>query len=289
MNIEFATDLLCQRFLQFFDPEAAGAVVEVGLGSGNFSFEWATPLGHRCLAVEPLPTEALLTAATEHRVELIQAAMGAASGQVPIYHGELHGHALPDISSLNPRWWGVSNRYTIVPVVTLPDLCASKGVERISLLKVDTEGSESEILRLLSILSTKSLPRLIVLEYGGGGTLRSGEGGWSPEFLGGTKLILETLKKLNYCSCIILERQCLLPIYKTGQHALKIRGMFDPDFQVGNLILIHQNEDELAIAQLLGSARFRLLLSSFEQRVRKNVLILKDWLARAKRKIGLDP
>jgi hypothetical protein len=59
MNIEFALDFLCSEFLKRVKSSASEVVLEMGLGSLNFSFVWAAPLGYRCIAVEPLPVQAL--------------------------------------------------------------------------------------------------------------------------------------------------------------------------------------------------------------------------------------
>lgn len=167
MDIEFATDHLCNRFLASLNSVEAEIVLEIGLGSLNFSFQWAAPLGFRCVAVEPLPTESLLVATNQNGIELVMGAMGAQSWEVPIYHGVLHDHDFPDISSLNPRWWGVSERSSIVPCLTLPELCIYRSIDRIALLKVDTEGSEYHIISFLPELQDSIKPRVIAVEYGG--------------------------------------------------------------------------------------------------------------------------
>jgi len=178
MDFEFATDFLLRGFFGRHDQDKSAVVLEIGLGSGNFSFEWAAPLGYRCIAVEPLPTESLFLSQLRHNSEIVVAAVGSKSGQCKIYHGSLNGHDLPDISSLNPNWWGVSNRSTLVPLVTLPQLCFDHSDESIALLKVDTEGSEPDVLGLLSQLDSHRLPRFITIEYGGGGRFKSeGRGG----------------------------------------------------------------------------------------------------------------
>ena len=287
MDTEFATDYLCQRFLKVLDPQAKGAIVEVGLGSLNYSFQWAAPLGYRCLAVEPLPTEGLILATSSRGVELIQAAMGATSGEVPIYHGELNGHKLPDISSLNPRWWGVSERCTVVPVMTLPDLCISKKIERISLLKVDTEGSEADILSLLPMLPRETLPRLLVVEYGGGGTLGSAAGGWSPEFFQGTQRLLDTAKELAYDSCIVLEKERMLPIFRRGPKAIDVSHLFKPNFQVGNLILIKDAQDAMQITKLIRSSALRLIQSECGTQIGNKSYYMRHMLKRLKCRLGL--
>ena len=199
---------------------ASEVVLEIGLGSLNFSFMWAAPLGYRCIAVESLPVQALINASKRHGVELVRAAMGNRSGEVPIFHGELHGRDLVDVSSLNPRWWGVGDRKTIVPCLTLPDLCLSKSIDSIALLKVDTEASENNILSMLADFSFVKLPRLIAVEYGGGGEAKgSMRGGWAHEFIEGTSQLLRTLEELGYSCSIVLEANRIFPILRRGTSA----------------------------------------------------------------------
>jgi FkbM family methyltransferase len=290
MDIEFATDHLCRGFLSSLDPSANGVVLEIGLGSGNFGFEWAAPLGYRCLAVEPLPTEALLISTRQHGVELVRAAMGAQSGEVPIYHGELHGRDLPDISSLNPRWWGVGDRQTIVPCLTLPELCSTSKLDRIALLKIDTEGAESEILSLAPALPSTTLPRIIVVEYGGGGDTRSSQkGGWTPEFFEGTRRLLEIARELGYSSTIVLELSQVLPKLRQGSEAFDADVLFDPNFEVGNLILIQNTQDAAQISTLIRSSNVKFVQSEFQRRLRQKASYLGNLYSRIKRRLKVDP
>ena len=85
MNFEFALDFLCSEFLKRVKSSASEVVLEIGLGSLNFSFVWAAPLGYRCIAVEPLPVQALINESKEHGVELVRAAMGNRSGMFPSF------------------------------------------------------------------------------------------------------------------------------------------------------------------------------------------------------------
>jgi FkbM family methyltransferase len=255
MDIEFATDLLCNRFFASLNCVETEIVLEIGLGSLNFSFQWAAPLGFRCLAVEPLPTESLLEATNQNGIELIVAAMGAQSGEVPIYHGVLHDHDLPDVSSLNPRWWGVSERSSIVPCLTLPELCISRSIERIALLKVDTEGSECDIISLLPELQESAKPRVITVEYGGGGHTRSSQmGGWAPEFLAGVRQLLEITKKEGYSATIVLESSSIFPKLRLGSNAFNVEELFGSEFLVGNLMLVRDVDDAKLFSTLIASS-----------------------------------
>lgn len=82
MDVEFVTDYLCRRFLNGLSSLSAGVVLEIVLGSSSFGFRWASPLGYRCLAVDPLPTKNLLNASKALNVELLRAAVGVQSGRI---------------------------------------------------------------------------------------------------------------------------------------------------------------------------------------------------------------
>jgi FkbM family methyltransferase len=286
MDIEFATDHLCKRFLASLNSVETGIVLEIGLGSLNFSFQWAAPLGFRCVAVEPLPTESLLVATNQNGIELVVAAMGAQSGEVPIYHGVLHDHDLPDISSLNPRWWGVSERSSIVPCLTLPELCISRSIDRIALLKVDTEGSEYHIISLLPELQDSTKPRVITVEYGGGGHTRSSQtGGWAPEFLMGTRQLLEITQKEGYSATIVFESNRLFPKLRIGSEAFNVEKLFDPDFLVGNLLVVRDLDDAKIFSTLIASSIPRLMYSECQTLLKKSLNQQKYLYIRLKSKI----
>jgi FkbM family methyltransferase len=286
MDIEFATDLLCNRFLTILNSAETEVVLEIGLGSLNFSFEWAAPLGFRCLAVEPLPTESLLVASNQNKIELVVAAIGAQSGEVPIYHGVLHDHDLPDISSLNPRWWGVSERSSNVPCLTLPELCRSRSIERIALLKVDTEGTEYDVISLLPELQDSTKPRVITVEYGGGGNTRSSQmGGWAPEFLTGIRQLLEITKMEGYSATIVFEANRLLPKLRIGPQAFNVDELFDADFLVGNLMIVRDLADAEIFPRLISSSIYKLIYSKCQGLLKKQLNHQKYLYIRIKSKI----
>jgi hypothetical protein len=85
MDIELATDYVAKRLAS--GRAGRGNFLEIGLGSLNYSFEWAQPLGYQCYAVEPLPTDGLKAKTSEFGVDLTEAAIAATTGQMPIYVG----------------------------------------------------------------------------------------------------------------------------------------------------------------------------------------------------------
>ncbi len=258
MDVESSTELVLKTILT--DLDRSGAVVEVGLGSLNYSFQWAAPRGFRCLAVEPLPTSQLREAAAKYGVPILELAMSAESGEAPIYHGRLDGFDLPDISSLNPQWWGVSDQYTIVPTSTLIDFCRAQEVHEIALLKVDTEGSEADILSCLPDLPESNRPRLLMIEYGGGGVPRSsGTGGWAPEFQGKLMALLGNLESLHYRAVIVFEESNLVPVLHTGADAFDSDLLFPAAAQVGNLVFVRDASCVAIAAVALADLRQRLI------------------------------
>jgi len=287
MNFEFATDYLCSKFLGRLRPSTSGVVLEIGLGSLNYSFMWAAPLGFRCVAVEPLPVEALINSSNEHGVELVRAAMSDISGDIPIFHGELYGHDLVDISSLNPRWWGVGDRKTIVQCLTLPELCSTRSIDLIALMKIDTEGSENNILSMLRDFSFTSLPRIITVEYGGGGEASSCmRGGWAPEFFEGTRQLLNTLEELGYNCSIVLEENRILPKLRKSATAFDAEKIFESDFVVGNLLFIRDAKDAVMFDNLIRSSIHVFVLSSLKLHCVPRIRWLRNWHIRIMRKLA---
>lgn len=88
-----------------------------------------------------------LDAATRglRNVHLVNAAVGSTSGRLTLIENEYS-----DMSSfLRPSSasWGAIVAETEVEVTTLDSYCADQGIQRIDLLKIDTQGYELEVLR----------------------------------------------------------------------------------------------------------------------------------------------
>lgn len=248
MNTELGTDLLLADLFARLDPAHAGAIVEIGLGRVNFTFTWARPRGHRCFAVEPLPTPVLRDACARHGVPLVEAAVAATDGTVNIFLGAVNGHDLPDVSSLNPRWWGASANARRVRAVTLATLATELALDTVTLLKIDTEGSEPAVIAGLHRLAPRVRPELVCFEYGGGGTRRDARGGWSEEFFAGTQSCLRDLQALGYRQALLLDESRNEPHVVDLAAATDFAALFAPDSAVGNLIALRQPVDAAWLA-----------------------------------------
>lgn len=280
MDIEFVTDLLMQKFLSQIDPQRGGGFIEIGLGSGNFSFTWAQPLGFECYAVEPLPTGALKEQVLKHQVVLTEAAITDISGEVQIYIGSLNGSTLSDISSLHADWWGGGMEEKTVTSLTIKDYVAQKKIQEISSLKIDTEGAELSVISGLKALEPWQLPQLIAFEYGGGGSRKNKEGGWLPKFFENTLDCLKTLKCLGYETAIVIEQKAnqILPY-----DLVSIRDMediFSPHAEVGNIICTRNGLTSDFVSRQINSLRFRVLANATANQISKVVHIVRYYIKR---------
>lgn len=80
----------------------------------------------------------------------------------------LQEHSSPVMSSLlppGPDAWSEVRRETPVRVETVDAYCAERGVARIDLLKIDTQGFDLEVLRGTERMLVGGLVRLVLLEW----------------------------------------------------------------------------------------------------------------------------
>lgn len=78
-------------------------------------------------------------------VQLWNFAMGAAEAEIPFLE-----NSNPDMSSFLPlsrQGWGRVERETMVTVKTVDGFCAAQGIERIDILKSDTQGYDLEVFK----------------------------------------------------------------------------------------------------------------------------------------------
>ena len=131
--------------------QQAAVTVDVGAYVGYYTLlaAHANPSG-RVIALEPLPAihERLLRHVALNRlphVECVRAAAGAEEGTASFYH---HRTGLPTSSSLSRSFMGDGEDVlaTPVPLVTLDGLLRRCGVDRLDLLKMDTESTEPAVL-----------------------------------------------------------------------------------------------------------------------------------------------
>ncbi len=188
------TDIITE-YLSTTDPARETVFYEIGCGTFAYTFTALRPLGFRCNAVEPFPMPVLVNACKGLGVGLWQGVVSDINGATNIYKG-----GVPDTSSLNGDWWGVTAESVRVRSITLAQCL---GDERRTAVKMDVEGAELQILSGLS--RVKHLPQLIMFEYGGGATRAEGIKGWSPAYLERTMACLQILKSCGYNRTMIVE------------------------------------------------------------------------------------
>lgn len=257
-----------------------GDFVEVGLGSLNYSFEWAAPMGYRCFAVEPLPSELLTKKCGEHRVDLTTAAIAAETGQMPIFLGTVDGMALPDVSSLDADWWGGSKQSRLVQTYTLPDFLALKKITAISVLKVDTEGSEFAVLNGLRTTPQSAWPDYIFFEYGGGGVRSAKTGGWADKFWAGTLNCAKLLSELGYASALLLETELEEPALVQRPTAASIEARLPAQATVGNMLFSRQPISEEAMREHLRDLDPALRKEATRQKIQNAVKTARTYRTR---------
>ena len=249
MKFEACSRQLMTTFATILDPNRQGTAIEIGVGTQDYYFEDFVKAGFPTLAVEPAPAEELRVTCQQLNVPLEQAAIAEKNGEVTLYLGEYQGQLNVNLNSLNPDWWGVVNpqqsespsqRRTPaslnVPAFTLKTLLQNRGIERISLLKVDTEGSEFGIINGLREIPPQTLPSLVQFEYGGGGDRQSQEGGWNPKYFQSTLDCLEVLKALGYEWLLLIDRELPRPCSFALQEITNFADIFHPLSHVGNAI-----------------------------------------------------
>jgi FkbM family methyltransferase len=137
----------------FFDrAREAAVVVDVGAFVGFFSLLAALANRQsRVFAFEPMPDNAeRLRRHIElnrlNNVEFVPAAVASASGSAELYHT---GSAHPSSTSLVRDFMDAHDNLhaSVVPTVALDDFLDERGVDRVSLIKLDIETGEPEALR----------------------------------------------------------------------------------------------------------------------------------------------
>jgi FkbM family methyltransferase len=159
----------------FYELAAKSTVVfDVGAHIGYYSIlaGLANPAS-RVYAFEPLPRAVRrfrenLNLNKIDNVELIECAAGASSGEAPFYCLPDSIEGIPSLSGLSkmffeePRHvsYGISPRMT-APVIRLDDFMKERRIERVDLVKIDTETTEPDVLRGMSAILQRDHPDLI--------------------------------------------------------------------------------------------------------------------------------
>ena len=198
-DVERLTWACVSRAMQAIDPDRWGWVIDAGLGRDDYYCEWATNLGYRSVAIEPDPTETAIRACETAQIPLIKAALSNQDGTATLYHAPTR-----DLRSLDGELWGGMAAANEVELVSLAYLTIRLEMMRITLLKLDIEGTEPEVLETLVDLPQHLLPDVLCFEWGGEGTMAEGRGPWRMSHLRQVRRCFESLSLLGYAQGLLI-------------------------------------------------------------------------------------
>jgi len=161
-----------------FAGAGQGRYIDIGGGhpvAGSVSF-WFYQRGWSGIVVEPQPELAALHRRLRPRDTLVEAVIGATSGETDFFKIErLHGLSTTVRSNADAAGArGVNFRVMKRPSLSLAELCRTHAINTVDFLKIDVEGAERDV--LLGADWSLCRPRIIVLEAV---APLSGEPAWS--------------------------------------------------------------------------------------------------------------
>ena len=236
----------CQALLaEILSPlsKSGGYGIEIGCGTFAFYCEIFDRLGLRSIAIEPLPVNNLRQICRYRNIPLVEACIAEYDGLIDLYIGNYLGDENLNLSSTRSNWWGATSTIKKVESMTLKSLIDKFMMSKIICLKIDIEGAEYSVLNQLCNLSETLLPKVLMFEYGGGGTFESQQGGWAEEFLQDTLNIISLLVKLGYTQAIKIdsEQGSSEKIIDLKNDLLVYHDIFEPQNIYGNIIAIYDN------------------------------------------------
>lgn len=205
MRVEACCQSVLAEILPILDPNREGVCIDVGVGTFAFYCERFARLGFNTVAVEPLPVKKLQTICQRYNIRLIKTCLSDIDGVQNLYIGKFLGLFNHNFNSLSPDWFGASSDIKQVKSMTLSSLLASLDAQKITCIKLDVEGWESQIIKQFDELPCSLFPKVIMFEYGGGTSKRNAKRGWSPKFLQATSDCLRTLKQCGYSLSVMID------------------------------------------------------------------------------------
>jgi FkbM family methyltransferase len=230
---EVLSQAIIKPLANMFDPQRKGMAIEIGVGSSNFYCLQYEEHGFKCIAIDPLPYLPFLKISSEKNIIFEECCIYDSEGEITFFVADS-----PDLSSINADWWGVNDRAEKkVNAILLSTLLKRHRVETITFLKIDTEGSEYEIIKQLTDLASQQLPYILEFEYGGGGTKQSGDGGWSTPFFNKIIAVIKLLQGLNYKEGLILDSNDHEPFFFDLEKIDDPTNLFKPNYEYGNMLV----------------------------------------------------
>jgi FkbM family methyltransferase len=236
MQVEECCSALLDRILPVIDKEREGWAIDIGVGTFCFYCQRFECLGFRTAAVEPLAVEELRTLCSNSKIQLIETCIADKNGTATLYKGTFQEEENLNLNSLRSDWWGIGKDPVEVPTMTLQSLVQKLSAEKITCIKLDVEGLEFSVIKQIAQLNDKQIPRLIMFEYGGGGTRESRKGGWSGDIFGETLASLKILSNLGFDKTILVDSSATEPRIQSLQGQKEFETYFGSEFIYGNII-----------------------------------------------------
>lgn len=145
-----------------------GIVLDVGANTGIYSLYAAGGACRSVVAFEPVPAIAdmmqrnVALSKLQERVEIRRCAVGSQLGRAEIYLPPDDGGYIETSASLAPNFKEVLGSQLTVPVTTLDSWYRSAGRPRVSIVKIDVESREADVLAGAEELTHEQLPILLV-------------------------------------------------------------------------------------------------------------------------------
>jgi FkbM family methyltransferase len=153
-----------------FRRSGGGVVIDVGANRGEYA-QRLREINHdveiHCFEPHPLTFATLRLRADQLRVTMHHAAVGSAPGEMSLFDyedqdGSSHASAYREVIERIHGRKAIEHR---VRVITLDDFARERGIERVSLLKIDTEGHEIEVLKGFSHFLREKRVAMIHFEF----------------------------------------------------------------------------------------------------------------------------
>lgn len=246
MNVELEILSKIPLLLHAYDRKRKGVAIDIGVGTGNFHCEAFRRAGYKSYAVEPLPSQRLKGICKKLRINLYESCICDFDGTVDIFSGRFNGNDCSDVSSIKRDWWGIDDKSRKISVraTTLTELLHRFEIKKITYMKIDTEGSEKDIIKQFVNLQKSELPEIVEFEYGGGASKKENKAGWSQEYFSQTLECINILKSLGYSYAVLFERELPGPVEFNlpGEACLE----FKDEFVYGDMVFFKDKKIDMA-------------------------------------------
>ena len=242
MRVEACCQALLEHLLPDLDPQRQGLCVDVGVGTFAFYCELFARLGFATVAVEPSPPDKLRAVCQQYPIQLIEQCLSDRVGTQTLHMGQFANLANSNFSSLAADWFGASTDTRPVTTLDLATLLGQVGATQITAFKLDIEGWEPIVIQQFADLPAELLPRVVMFEYGGGGSRQKGEKGWSSKFLTGSVDCLRHLQQRGYSFSVMVDYASGtgVKVFDLQTLDLDLDSPFYANGVYGNILCFHQ-------------------------------------------------